>query len=166
MTKPMTHATPQSDLVEGDPAPAFALATADGPISNESFSGKTVVLFFYPKDNTPGCTTEAIEFTALNAEFEKAGAMVIGVSKDSLRKHENFTEKHNLNVLLASDAEGSVCEDFGAWREKKMYGKTFWGIERSTFVLDHSGQVARIWRKVKAKGHAAEVLDAIQSLTS
>ncbi|MDE0589834.1 peroxiredoxin [Halocynthiibacter sp. C4] len=165
MTPPIDTNQPTDALIEGVQAPRFALATASGPISNESFSGKSVVLFFYPRDNTPGCTTEALEFTALIEEFAAANTTVVGISKDTLKKHENFANKHDLKVLLASDADSTTCEDFGVWREKKMYGKTFYGIERSTFLLDGAGRVQRIWRKVKPAGHAAEVLEAAKAIT-
>jgi peroxiredoxin Q/BCP len=121
-----------------------------------------VVLYFYPRDDTPGCTTEATEFTALAAKFEAAGAKVIGVSKDTVAKHDKFVAKHDLGVMLVSDAESDVCERYGTWVEKNMYGKKSMGIERATFLIDAEGRVAQIWRKVKAKGHAAEVLDAVR----
>jgi peroxiredoxin Q/BCP len=123
-----------------------------------------VILYFYPKDDTSGCTLEAQDFTARAAEFAKAGARVIGISKDSVKAHEKFCKKHGLGVTLVSDEFGQTCEDFGVWREKSMYGKTYMGIERTTFVIDGAGLIARIWNKVSVKGHADEVLAMVQTL--
>ena len=123
-----------------------------------------VVLFFYPKDNTPGCTKEAIGFTEAAEEFAKFGVTLVGVSKDSVKSHEKFIEKQNLNVILLSDENGTVCEDFGVWAEKSMYGKTYMGIERSTFLIDGNGHVQREWRKVKVPGHVEDVLEAAKNL--
>lgn len=135
-----------------------------GNVSLADLAGKTVVLYFYPKDNTSGCTTEALDFTALNDEFTKAGAVVIGVSPDPVKAHDKFIAKHDLGVILASDEDKSVLEAYGVWKEKSMYGRTYMGVERSTFLIDGSGKVVRIWRKVKVKGHAQAVLEAVQSL--
>ncbi|TVS05588.1 MAG: thioredoxin-dependent thiol peroxidase [Rhodobacteraceae bacterium] len=148
----------------GEMAPVFTLPRdGGGEVSLSEFKGKKVVLYFYPRDDTPGCTTEALEFTSLGEEFKAAGAQVIGVSKDTVAKHDKFIAKHDLGVILASDAEGDVCERYGVWVEKNMYGKVSMGIERATFLIDGEGRVAQVWRKVKAKGHAAEVLDAVKA---
>jgi peroxiredoxin Q/BCP len=150
---------------EGDKAPAFEMPTdGDGQVSLKALKGKTVVLYFYPKDDTPGCTTEAIAFTDNAAAFEKAGAVVVGVSKDTPAKHDRFKTKHNLNVVLGSDEDGAVCEKYGVWVEKNMYGRKYMGIERSTFLIDGKGKVRKVWRKVKVKGHAEEVLAAAEDL--
>jgi peroxiredoxin Q/BCP len=126
--------------------------------------GKKVVLYFYPKDDTSGCTKEAIDFTAHLADFEAAGAVVLGVSKDSVTKHEKFRDKHDLGVILLSDENSDVCERYGVWVEKSMYGKSYMGIERATFLIDADGSIARAWRKVKVPGHAAEVLAAVKAV--
>jgi thioredoxin-dependent peroxiredoxin len=148
-----------------DIAPDFTLPLAGGgEIRLAALRGAPVVLFFYPRDDTSGCTREALDFTALAPEFAEAGGQLLGISKDSVAKHDRFREKHGLTVPLASDAEASVCEAYGVWAEKKMYGKTFMGIERSTFLIDTEGRIARIWRKVKVPGHAGEVLEALRSL--
>ena len=123
-----------------------------------------MVVFFYPKDDTPGCTIENKDFTSLAAEFEAAGAKVLGISKDSLGKHEKFSAKHDLSVTLLSDEDSDACEGFGVWQEKKMYGKTFMGIQRATFLIDGDGRIARAWPKVKVDGHAQEVLEAVKAL--
>ena len=135
-----------------------------GNVSLADLAGKTVVLYFYPKDNTSGCTTEALDFTALNDEFTKAGAVVIGVSPDPVKAHDKFIAKHDLGVILASDEDKSVLEAYGVWKEKSMYGRTYMGVERSTFLIDGSGKIVRIWRKVKVKGHAQAVIEAVRSL--
>ena len=149
-------------IAEGDTAPAFT-APRDGgdTVSLADFAGRSVILYFYPRDDTPGCTTEALEFTALAEEFAAANAVVVGVSKDSVRKHDRFRDKHALGVILVSDDATSIAEDYGVWTEKKMYGKVFMGIERTTFLIDPTGTVGHVWRRVKPGGHAAEVLDAI-----
>lgn len=155
-----------SELKTGDPAPTFKLpADGGGEIDLADLRGKTVVLYFYPKDDTPGCTTEAIDFTARQAEFEQANAMVIGLSKDSVKKHDKFKAKHELAVRLVADEAGEACEAYGVWVLKKMYGREYMGIERSTFVIDPQGRIANIWRKVKVKGHADDVLEAVRALT-
>jgi len=123
-----------------------------------------VVLFFYPKDNTPGCTKEAIGFTEAAEEFAKLGVTLVGVSKDSVKSHEKFIEKQNLNVILLSDENGTVCEDFGVWAEKSMYGKTYMGIQRASFIINSDGKIAAIWPKVKVAGHAADVLERLKAL--
>jgi len=152
-------------LQPGDPAPDFSLPRDGGDIvSLSDFAGKAVVLYFYPRDDTPGCTKEAIAFTGLAAEFEDAGAVVLGASKDTEAKHDKFRDKYDLSIPLLSDAEGDLCERYGVWVEKNMYGKTSMGIERATFLIDKDGKIARIWRKVKVPGHAEEVLEAVKAL--
>lgn len=150
-----------SGPAEGDKAPDFELATADGPIRLADYAGKTLVLYFYPKDDTTGCTREAQDFTALAGDFGKAGATVVGVSKDSVAKHQKFAAKYDLNVILASDPGGEVIERYGSWVEKTLYGRQYMGIDRSTFLIQ-DGVVRRIWRKVKVAGHAQQVLEAVQ----
>lgn len=149
----------------GTPAPDFTLPRDGGDdITLSGLRPKAVVLYFYPRDDTPGCTTEGLDFTAALGAFEAAGAVVIGVSKDTVAKHDKFIAKHGLGVVLASDAEGSVCEDYGVWVEKNMYGKTYMGIERATFLIDGKGVVREEWRKVKVPGHVNAVLEAVQAL--
>ena len=152
-------------VTEGDKAPDFSMATdGDGTVSLKDLMGKNVVLYFYPKDSTPGCTTEACAFRDLMPDFSKVDAEVIGVSKDSIKRHDNFKAKYELPFLLASDADGDVCERYGVWVEKSMYGKKFMGIERATFLIDGKGKVRKVWRKVKVAGHAEAVLEAVQAL--
>lgn len=152
-------------LQEGAPAPDFTLPVNGGnTITLSTMKGQPVIVYFYPKDNTPGCTTEALDFSQLADDFAALGAGVIGISPDSVKKHENFVAKHDLKVTLAADTEKEVCEAFGVWVEKKMYGKTYMGVERSTFLIDADGKLAKIWPKVKVKGHAAEVLEATRAL--
>lgn len=152
-------------LNEGDQVPDVTLVGMDGKtISPKDFAGQKLVLYFYPKDDTSGCTREAQDFSALAGEFEKAGTWVIGISKDDSRRHAKFTEKYDLKVPLATDADGSVCEAFGTWVEKSMYGRKYMGIERSTFLVDRDGVVKRVWPKVKVPGHAEEVLEAAREL--
>lgn len=154
-----------TDLTAGDIAPDFSLPrNGGGTISLSDFAGKPVVLYFYPKDDTSGCTTEAIDFSGLAGEFEKLGATVIGVSPDSVKSHDKFAAKHNLSVVLAADEEHKALEAYGVWKEKSMYGKTYMGVERSTFLIDKAGKVADVWRKVKVPGHAEAVLKAAQAL--
>jgi peroxiredoxin Q/BCP len=149
----------------GDQAPAVAFEGPDGSsVTLAAWQGKPLVLYFYPKDDTSGCTKEAQDFTELAGAFEVAGAAVLGVSKDSAKKHKAFTNKYDLKVPLATDADGKLLEAFGAWVEKSMYGRKYMGIERSTFLIDKDGRIAREWRKVKVPGHAAEVLKAVQGL--
>ncbi|PWE30450.1 peroxiredoxin [Maritimibacter sp. 55A14] len=149
----------------GDTAPDFTLPRDGGEtVTLSALRPAPVVLYFYPRDDTPGCTTEALDFTARAGDFAQAGARIIGVSKDSVAKHEKFAAKHGLGVTLLSDAEGDVCERYGVWVEKKMYGKAHMGIERATFLIDSASRIARVWRKVRVKGHADEVLDAVRAL--
>lgn len=151
---------------DGDTAPDFTLPDdSGGQISLSDFRGRKLVLYFYPRDDTPGCTTEALDFTAKAGEFKAVDTAIVGISKDSAVKHGKFRDKHNLGIPLASDAEGSACEDYGVWVEKNMYGKKSMGIERSTFLIDRDGKIARSWRKVKVKGHVDEVLEAAQALS-
>ncbi len=152
-------------LAAGSAAPDFTLPRdGGGTVSLSALKGSKVVVYFYPKDDTPGCTIEAIDFTRLAPAFDAAGATVIGLSKDSVAAHDKFCRKHGLGIILASDEYGTTCEDYGVWGEKSMYGKTFKGIERTTVLIDAAGRIARIWPKVKVEGHAEEVLAAAQSL--
>jgi len=152
-------------IEEGKKAPAFSLALDNGETASlKSLAGKKVVLYFYPKDDTSGCTAEAIDFTAELPKFKRAGAVVIGVSRDTLAKHEKFRAKHGLKVDLGADEDGKVTEAFGVWVEKSLYGRKYMGIERATFLIDDKGVIRKIWRKVKVKGHAAEVLAAVKAL--
>lgn len=154
-----------SGLNPGDAAPAFSMpVSGDGHIDLAGLKGKIVVLFFYPKDDTAGCTQEALNFTENAAEFETLGAVVVGVSRDSVKSHDRFRAKHGLAVQLASDADGVVTERYGVWVEKSMYGRKYMGIERSTFLLDRKGKVFRTWRKVKVAGHADDVLAAAREI--
>jgi peroxiredoxin Q/BCP len=149
----------------GKLAPEFSLPASGGrQVSLSEFTGKTVVLFFYPKDDTSGCTRESIDFTESMAEFDAGNAVVLGISKDSVAKHDKFIGKHNLGMTLLSDEQGSVCEDYGVWKEKSMYGRKFWGIERSTFVIGSDGLLIAEWRKVKVPGHVAAVLETVKKL--
>jgi thioredoxin-dependent peroxiredoxin len=151
-------------LNTGDLAPDFTLPRDGGDsVTLSALKPQQVVLYFYPRDDTPGCTVEALEFTALAAEFAAVGATVIGISKDPVKSHDKFVAKHSLGIALVSDAESDLCERYGVWVEKSMYGKTSMGIERATFLVDGEGKLKRIWRKVKAQGHAAEVLEAVRS---
>ena len=146
----------------GQTAPDFTLPRdGGGEITLSSLRPAKVVLYFYPKDDTSGCSKEAQGFTERKAEFEAAGAVVVGVSKDTAEKHDKFIAKYDLDVILASDAEGDVCERYGVWAEKSMYGKSYMGIERSTFLIGSDGTVLREWRKVKVPGHVDEVLEAV-----
>lgn len=152
-----------TNIAEGAPAPDFKLETVDGPVSLADFAGKTLVLYFYPKNDTGGCTKEAQAFTALLPEFARAGVAVIGVSKDSVASHRKFIAKYDLAVTLGSDPQGAVVEAYGSWVEKSLYGRKYMGIDRSTFLV-RDGRVARIWRKVKVAGHAEQVLEAVRAL--
>ncbi len=146
---------------EGDKAPSAQFAVADGVMKSAAdYTGQNLVLYFYPKDDTSGCTKEAQEFTALANDFAKANTVVVGISKDSVKSHDKFVAKYDLKVALGSDESGEVCEAFGVWVEKSMYGKKYMGIERSTFLIGTDGVVKQVWRKVKVPGHAASVLDA------
>ncbi len=150
-------------VTEGAPAPDFTLDTADGPVSLGDFKGKTLVLYFYPKDDTGGCTKEAQGFTEQAAAFATAGATVIGVSKDSIASHRKFTAKYGLGVALGSDPEGRVIEAYGSWVEKSLYGRQYMGIDRSTFLI-RDGVLRKIWRKVRVPGHVDAVLEAAKAL--
>ena len=148
-----------------DIAPDFTLPrTGGGSVTLSALRGSPVVLFFYPRDDTPGCTKESIAFSEHLQSFADAGAQVFGISKDSLEKHAKFAAKHGLTVPLLSDADSRVCEDYGVWKEKVNYGRRYMGIERSTFLIDAGGRIARVWRKVRVPGHVAEVLAAVQAL--
>ena len=152
-------------LSEGDAAPDVTVQTPDGSeVPLASFRGRPLVLYFYPKDDTSGCTREAQDFSTLAGEFATAGVAVLGVSKDPPSKHLKFIRKDELKVPLATDADGSVTEAFGTWIEKSLYGRKYMGIDRATFLIDRDGRIARVWRKVKVKGHAAEVLEAARNL--
>ncbi|MCA8879706.1 MAG: peroxiredoxin [Rhodobacteraceae bacterium] len=149
----------------GQTAPDFTLPQDGGPeVTLSSLEGGPVVVYFYPRDDTSGCTLEALDFTAEADAFRNSGATVLGISKDSIAAHGKFRAKHDLGIALLSDAESDVCERYGVWVEKNMYGRKSMGIERSTFLIDSDGTVARIWRKVKVKGHVAEVLEAVAAL--
>ncbi len=149
----------------GDPAPDFRLAIADDSrITLADFRGKKLVLYFYPKDDTSGCTAEAIAFNALKGRFARAGATILGVSPDSLKSHARFKAKHDLSLDLAADEGKSMLEAYGVWVQKSMYGRKYMGVERSTFLIGPDGRIARIWRKVKVPGHADEVLGAARAL--
>lgn len=154
-----------AQISAGQTAPDFTLPRDGGTMLTLSAlrPGK-VVLYFYPKDDTPGCTLEGQDFSARLADFTAAGTTVIGVSKDSVKSHDKFCKKHGLSIILVSDEGGTTCEDFGVWLEKSMYGKTYMGVERTTFLIDGTGTVARVWNKVGVKGHADEVLAAAQAL--
>jgi len=162
-----TKAAPSgADLAApGSKAPAFNLPADDGgTVTLKGLAGKKIVLYFYPKDDTPGCTTEAIAFSALKKKFDAAGAVVLGVSKDTVEKHCKFRDKHGLTVRLLSDEDGKMLEAYGVWGEKSLYGRKFMGITRTTFLIDGKGVVRRVWPKVKVSGHAEEVLAAVKEL--
>jgi thioredoxin-dependent peroxiredoxin len=150
----------------GDAMPDVAMETPDGgTVKPSDFKGGKLVLFFYPKDNTPGCTTEAIDFSALKPEFDKAGVALLGISKDPPKKHQGFIAKHALTTPLASDAEtGGLSDALGIWTEKQNYGRTYMGMVRTTYLVDAEGRIARVWNKVKVKGHAQDVLEAARAL--
>ena len=149
-------------ISEGEKAPAIDVVSTDGSSVNLAAPGQSLVLYFYPKDDTSGCTREAQDFTALAPEFEKAGVKVIGVSRDPMKKHDKFIAKYDLAVPLASDEDGRISDAFGTWVEKSMYGRKYMGMERATFLIGSDGRVLRAWRKVKVPGHAQEVLKAAQ----
>lgn len=154
-----------AELEIGTPAPDFELPRdGGGTISLAQLRGKAVVLYFYPKDDTSGCTAEAIDFTRLKPDFEKAGALVVGMSPDGVKSHDKFKAKHALDLALASDEDKKVLDAYGVWAEKSMYGRKYMGVERTTFLIDRDGRIARIWRKVKVPGHADEVLAAAKAL--
>ena len=156
-----------SELKIGDKAPEFRLPTDGGEdISTTALKGHKVILYFYPKDNTPGCTTQACDFRDTLDSLSKLNAKVVGISKDSVKKHDNFKAKHGLNFPLASDENGDVCERYGVWKEKSMYGKTFMGIERTTFLIDENGIISQIWRKVKVNDHMDEIQSALKAHNS
>ena len=153
------------ELTIGDKAPDFDLeGNGGGRISLSALKGKPVVVYFYPKDNTPGCTKEAIAFTERKEAFDELGVTIVGISPDTAKKHDNFIAKHNLEVLLGADTEKQAAEAYGVWVEKSMYGKKYMGVERSTFLVDASGNLAQVWRKVKVPGHADAVLAAAEAL--
>lgn len=152
-------------LQQGDKAPAFNLPTdGAGTCALADLAGNALVLYFYPRDDTPGCTTEAQGFRDAMSAFEKCGAAVVGVSKDTVKKHDRFKAKHDLNFTLISDEDGALCEKYGVWVEKNLYGRKYMGIERSTFLIDSEGKISEIWRKVRVKGHVDAVLAAAQNL--
>lgn len=152
-------------LNENDPVPDVALTgPGDEDVRLGDFKGQKLVVYFYPKDDTSGCTREAQDFTALAEDFEAVGTWVIGVSKDSPKSHAKFRDKYDLKVRLLTDADGAACEAFGTWTEKSMYGRKYMGIERATFLIDRDGVAKRVWRRVKVPGHAAEVLAAAKAL--
>ena len=146
---------------EGDKVPALKTKLSDGTDLDLSSPGQPLILYFYPKDDTSGCTREAQDFTELASDFAKAGAKVVGLSRDPMKKHDKFIAKYDLKVPLASDEDGALSDAFGTWVEKSMYGRKYMGMERSTFLIGKDGRVAKAWRKVKVPGHAAEVLKAV-----
>ena len=152
------------ELAEGGDAPDFNLPTDDGEVSLAALRGKPVVLYFYPKDDTTGCTIEAQEFTADLSAFQKAGAEVIGISKDGPKSHARFRKKYSLSHILASDEDTAVMTRYGVWVEKSMYGRKYMGASRDTFLIRPEGKISKIWRKAKSSGHAREVLQALQAL--
>ena len=155
----------EQPLAAGTVAPAFTLPGDGGrTISLKDFAGKKLVLYFYPKDDTSGCTQEAKDFNALKADFAKAGADILGVSPDSAKSHDKFKAKYELDFPLASDESKAMLEAYGVWAEKSMYGKKYMGVERTTFLIDSAGKIAKVWNKVKVPGHAAEVLEAAKAL--
>jgi len=149
----------------GQNAPDFSLPDESGKIRNLSeFKGRKLVLYFYPKDSTPGCTTEGNDFSALIEEYNQAGTVILGASKDSIKRHQNFIKKQDFKFSLLSDEEGVLCEAYGVWVLKKLYGREYMGIERATFLIDETGVIQKIWRKVKVKGHALDVLETVKAL--
>ncbi|MFM8571460.1 MAG: thioredoxin-dependent thiol peroxidase [Pirellula sp.] len=157
-----------SDWLEvGSKAPAFTLPNGEGKkVKLSDFKGSAVVLYFYPKDDTPGCTKEACAFRDRSAELKKLGAVVVGISSDSTASHAKFADKYSLNFPLLADESHEVSEKYGAWREKNMYGKKSMGIQRSTYLIDAQGKIAKVWKKVSVDGHDAEVLEALQELSA
>ena len=154
-----------SDLAIGDKAPDFSLGRdGGGTVTLSEFAGRPVVVYFYPKDDTSGCTTEAIAFTGLLPQFEAAGAAVIGISPDSVTKHDKFAKKHSLGVILGADEDTKVAETYGVWQEKSMYGRKYMGIVRYTFLVGPDGTIRAVWPKVKVAGHAEDVLAAVKAL--
>ena len=155
----------KAKLEVGDKAPAFELPRdGEGVISLKSLKGRKLVLYFYPKDDTSGCTREAIDFNALKKDFAKAGAEIIGVSPDTVKSHDKFKAKHGLDIALIADEDKTMLEAYGVWTEKSMYGRKYMGVERTTFLIDGAGKIARVWNKVKVPGHAEEVLEAVKAL--
>ena len=151
----------------GDKAPSFSIPSDNnGTVSLSDYKSKLLVLYFYPKDDTPGCTKEAIGFSEMKAEFDKLGADILGISKDTAAKHDKFIAKHNLTVRLGSDEEGKIIEDYGVWVEKNMYGKKYMGIERATYLIGPKGKILEIWRKVRVKEHVSAVLTAVKNHAS
>ncbi len=151
-----------AELAIGDKAPEFDIPRdGGGTVSLKDYAGKPVILYFYPKDDTSACTTEALTFSALLPEFEKAGATVIGVSPDTVKKHDKFVAKHALSVILGADEDTGLANAYGVWKEKSMYGRTYMGIERTTFLIGADGRIAKIWPKVKVAGHAEDVLKSV-----
>jgi len=150
-------------IKEGDQVPALMATLSDGRSLNLAAPGAPLVLYFYPKDDTSGCTREAQDFTALSDEFAAAGAIVVGVSRDAMKKHDKFIAKYELKVPLASDEDGAISDAFGTWVEKSMYGRKYMGMERSTFLIGADGTVLREWRKIKVPGHAEDVLNAVRA---
>ena len=149
----------------GDIAPDFTLPRdGGGDVTLSAQKGKNVILYFYPRDDTSGCTKEAIGFSGLLADFDAANTLVFGISKDSVKSHDKFVSKHALTTPLLSDENGTTCEDYGVWKEKNMYGKTYMGIERSTFLIAADGTLAQIWRKVKVPGHVEAVFEAVKTV--
>ena len=151
-------------IEEGSRAPAMSVTDSGGERVNLASPGRPLVLYFYPKDDTSGCTREAQDFTALAGDFAAAGAKVVGVSRDPMKKHDRFIAKYDLKVPLAADEDGALSDAFGTWVQKSMYGRKYMGMERATFLIDRDGRVVRAWRKVKVPGHAAEVLKAVRAL--
>lgn len=153
------------ELAAGSKAPGFNLPrNGGGTISLADLAGRSAVLFFYPKDDTPSCTSEAIAFSALNTAFSALGATVIGLSPDPVKKHDKFAAKHRLSVILAADEDKEAIGAYGVWREKSMYGRKYMGVERTTFLVDGDGVIVKVWEKVKVPGHAEEVLKAVEAL--
>lgn len=161
----MNKGIDMAELEPGQTAPNFDLPRdGGGALVLSDLGGRKVALYFYPKDDTSGCTTQAIDFSALRTDFDKAGTVVVGISPDSIKSHEKFKAKHELSVDLVADEERKALEAYGVWVEKSMYGRKYMGVERSTFLIGPDGKIARIWRKVKVTGHAREVLEAAQAL--
>ena len=154
-----------SEISVGEKAPDFELPTdGEGTFKLSEQKGKPVVLYFYPKDDTPGCTAEAIAFTGLADQFAAAGALIVGISPDTVKSHDKFKAKYELAIQLVSDAEKAVAQSYGVWVKKSRYGREYMGVERTTFLIDADGKVAKIWNKVRVEGHAAAVLEAVKEL--
>lgn len=154
-----------TDLKPGDAAPAFSMpgSGTSGTLTLTDYQGSYLVLYFYPKDSTPGCTTEALDFTAQKESFSGLNAEIIGVSRDSIKKHDNFIAKKELGIVLGADLDGKVTEDYGVWVEKSMYGKTYMGIQRATFLISPDGKIVEVWPKVRVKGHVDAVLETLRN---